>query len=153
MESVPSIVATHSFTKDISPRFLARLNQCATLAQFGPSQEIFREGSDADHFYLIHRGQVALQTFVPGSGPRTLQTIGADEALGWSWLYPPYRWHFRAITLEPVEAAVLDTRSLRSRMEKDHEFGYALALRIGHVMLDRLQATRLRLLEMYGAPE
>jgi CRP-like cAMP-binding protein len=152
METLASIVATHSFTKDISPRFLARLIQCATLAQFGSSQEIFREGSDADHFYLIHRGQVALQTFVPGAGAMTLQTIGANEALGWSWLYPPYRWHFGAVALEPVEAAALDTRSLRSRMESDHEFGYVMASRIGHVMLDRLQATRLRLLEMYGAP-
>jgi CRP-like cAMP-binding protein len=152
MDSLASIVATHSFTKDISPRFLARLNQCATLAQFGPSQEIFREGSDADHFYLIHRGHVALQTFVPGTGATTLQTLGADEALGWSWLYPPYRWHFGAVTLEPVEAALLDSRCLRTQMENDHEFGYAIASRIGRVMLDRLQATRLRLLEMYDVP-
>src|SRR5688500_17726505 len=107
MESLPAIVGAHAFTKDISPRLRAPLNQCATLAQFGPSQELLREGSDADHFYLIHRGQVALQTFVPGAGAMTLQTLGADEALGWSWLYPPYRWHFGAVTLETVEAAVL----------------------------------------------
>jgi len=37
-------------------------------------------------------------------------------------------------------------------MQENHEFGYEIALRVGQLMLERLQATRLRLLEMYGVP-
>ncbi len=152
MDTLESTIATHPFTKDINPRFLHLLNECATFERFGVGQEIFHESFEADRFYLIHGGHVALQTFVPATGVKTIQTVGAGEALGWSWLYPPYRWHFSAEAVEPVEAAALCARTLRDRMQENHEFGYEIALRVGQTMLERLQATRLRLLEMYGVP-
>ena len=152
MNTLESSIATHPFTKDINPHYLHLLNECATFERFGADQQIFQESFEADRFYLIHRGRVALQTFVPGTGVTTIQTIGAGEALGWSRLYPPHRWHFSAVAVEPVEAAALCARTLRDRMEENHEFGYAITLRVGQVMLERLQATRLRLLEMYGVP-
>lgn len=152
MTTLESLIAVHPFTKDINPRFLHLLNECATFERFGANQEIFHEGFEADRFLLIHSGRVALQTFVPGTGLATIQTIGPGEALGWSWLYPPYRWHFSAVTVEPVEAAGLCARTLRDRMLENHEFGCEIAMRVGQMILDRLQATRLRLLEMYGAP-
>lgn len=152
MTTLELIIATHPFTKDINPRFLHLLKECATFERFGIGHEIFHESFEADRFYLIHSGRVALQTFVPGTGVTTIQTIGAGEALGWSWLYPPYRWHFSAVAVDPVEAAALCAKTLRERMEENHEFGYEIALRVGPVLLERLQATRLRLLEMYGVP-
>jgi len=152
MDTLESTIATHPFTKDLNPRFLHLLNECATFERFGAGQQIFQESFEADRFYLIHRGRVALQTFVPATGVTTIQTVGTGEALGWSWLYPPYRWHFSAVAVEPVEAAALCARTLRDRMQENHEFGYEIALRVGQLMLERLQATRLRLLEMYGVP-
>lgn len=152
MDTLESTIAAHPFTKDINPHYLHLLKECATFERFGANQQIFHESFDADRFYLIQSGRVALQSFVPGTGVTTIQTIGAGEALGWSWLYPPHRWHFSAVAVEPVEAAALCARTLRDRMEENHEFGYAIALRLGQMMLERLQATRLRLLEMYGVP-
>ena len=152
MNTLESVIATHPFTKDINPHYLHLLNECATYERFGADQEIFHESFEADRFYLIHSGRVALQTFMPATGVKTIQTVGAGEALGWSWLYPPYRWHFSVSTVEPVEAAAFCARTLRERMEENHEFGYTIALRVGQLMLERLQATRLRLLEMYGVP-
>lgn len=148
-----STIATHPFTKEVKPAFLHLLNACATSARFNADEQIFHEGFEADRFYLIHRGRVALQTFVPGTGLATIQTIGEGEALGWSWLYPPYRWHFSAMAVEPVEAVGLCARSLRDLMQKNQEFGCEIAMRVGDVLLERLQATRLRLLQMYGAPD
>jgi hypothetical protein len=58
--------------------------------------------NSADRFYIIHKGRVALETFVPRSGPTTVQTVNAGAALGWSWLYPPYQWQFSARAVEPV---------------------------------------------------
>ena len=152
MNTLESLIETHPFTKDINPRFLHLLNECAMYERFGNDQQIFHESFEADRFYLVHAGRIAIQTFVPGTGMTTIQTVGPGEALGWSWLYPPYRWHFTATTLEPVEAAGLCARTLRDRMIENHEFGYEIAMRVGHVLLERLQATRLRLLQMYGVP-
>jgi CRP-like cAMP-binding protein len=152
METLKDIIAGHPFTKDLNPRYLHLLTECASYERFAIEQPIFQESFEADHFYLIHAGRVALQTFVPGSGVTTIQTIGPGEALGWSWLFPPHRWHFTAVALEPTEAVALGARKLRDEMEENHDFGYAIALRIGQLMLERLQATRMRLLELYDVP-
>ena len=153
MTDCESALATHPFTREVRPAFLQLLNGCATSVRFNLDEQIFQEGLEADRFYLIHRGRVALQTFVPGTGLVTLQTIGEGEALGWSWLYPPYRWHFSALTVEPVETVAFCGRSLRDLMRENPEFGCEIAMRVGDVLLERLQATRLRLLQMYGAPD
>jgi len=152
MNTLESIIAKHPFTKDLNPRFLHLLNECATFERFGADQPIFQESFEADRLYFIERGRVALQNFVPGTGVTTIQTVGPGAALGWSWLYPPYRWHFSAVALEPVEAAGLCGRTLRDRMQENHEFGYEIAMRVSHLLLERLQATRFRLFEMYGVP-
>lgn len=152
MKTLESIIAAHPFTRDINPRFLHLLKECAALERYGAQQQIFREGAEADRFYLLHSGRVSLESFVPGKGVVTMQTLGPGEALGWSWLFPPCRWHFTATAVEPVEAVALGTRVLRERMEENHEFGYDIAIRVGRVMLDRLQATRMRLLDLYDAP-
>ncbi|MGV3532314.1 MAG: Crp/Fnr family transcriptional regulator [Chthoniobacteraceae bacterium] len=152
METLQDIIATHPFVQGVNPRWLHLFNECATLERVASQQPIFQESFEADRFFLIHRGQVVLQTFVPGRGMTTIQTLAAGEALGWSWLFPPHRWHFSAAALEPVEMVALCARTLRERMEENHEFGYALAIRIGQIMLHRLQATRMRLLEMYDVP-
>jgi CRP-like cAMP-binding protein len=152
MTTIERIIATHPFTKEVNPRFLHLLNDCATFERFGIHHQLFQEGFEATRFYLIHSGSVALQTFVPGRGVTTIQTIGPGSALGWSWLYPPYLWGFTAVVTEPLEAVSLCAATLRERMEENHEFGYAIAMRVGHVLLLYLQATRRRLIEAYDMP-
>jgi hypothetical protein len=41
---------------------------------------------------------------------------------------------------------------LREEIEENHDFGYEIVLRVSRVLLDRLQATRTRLLELYEPP-
>jgi CRP-like cAMP-binding protein len=152
MTKLTKTIAEHRFTSELNPRYLHLLSECSALERFAAQQMIFEEGSVADRFYLIHTGLVALQTFVPGHGITTIQTLAAGEVLGWSWLVPPYRWHFSAMALEPVEAVSICAPMLKDRMEENHDFGYAILTRMGPVMLERLQSTRMRLLEAYGMP-
>ena len=44
-------------------------------------------------------GDVALEIVVPGRGPHVVETLHTGEVLGWSWLFPPYRWTFDAQAL------------------------------------------------------
>ena len=104
------LIVAHPFCKGLNAHYIHLLADCASLMRFGVGQDIFREGQDADHFYLIHRGQVALETFVPRAGATTIQTIEAGEALGWSWLYSPHQWQFTARVLGAVEAVVFGRR-------------------------------------------
>ena len=89
--------------------------------------------------------------FVRGKGIVTIQTVDAGEAFGWSWLFPPYRWHFDASAHQVTDALVFPAQTLRTCAEKDHDFGYELVTRVARVILQRLQATRQKLVDFYGA--
>ena len=152
MRTLEQLIADHPFWKGLDPHYFPLLNACASEERFGLQQQIFLEGSDADRFYLIHSGRVALETFMPGTGVITIQTIGAGEALGWSWLFPPYRWHFSARSIDETDTVAFDAQALREKTEENHDFGYDMAMRIAQMMLQRLQATRMQLLDFYAPP-
>lgn len=132
--------------------------QRATVARtahdvtFADGARLFEEGQPAAGCWLIHTGQVALETTVPGRGPVVVQTLGEGDVLGWSWLVPPHRWHFSARAEGPVTATELDTDRVRELADRDPALGYPLALGLFEALLARLQNTRARLLDLYGSP-
>ena len=92
-----------------------------------------------------------MELMIPQRGFATLQTVSEGEVLGWSWLLPPYRWRFGARTLQPTRALAFDGKCLRGKCEEDHDLGYELLKRFTNVVTERLEATRLQLLDLYGA--
>ena len=129
---------------------LELLAGCASNVRFREVDMLFREGEPADTFYVVRHGTVALETFVPALGGVTIQTVEAGEVVGWSWLFPPYRWHLDARALTTVRATAFDAACLRQKCEDDPALGYDLMKRFAQVMIERLQWTRLRLLDVYG---
>jgi CRP-like cAMP-binding protein len=150
METLGSILAEHPFLRDLDEKYLELITGCATNVRFQPDQYIFREGEAADQFYIIRTGRVALEIFTPG-GAMNIGTYGQGDTVGWSWLIPPYRWHFDARALEEVRAIALDGKCLRGKCDDDHHLGYELMKRIARIMERRLQSTRIQLLDVYGA--
>jgi CRP-like cAMP-binding protein len=148
-QSAENIVKKHPFLEGMSPHQLRLLSDCAMRTHFSRDELIFQEGDPANRFYLIQNGRVALESHVKDLGNVPIQIIGAGDLLGWSWLFPPYVWHFNARALQPVEAVFLYATPLREECESDHELGYELMKRMAEVMVRRLQATRWKLL---GAP-
>jgi CRP/FNR family transcriptional regulator, cyclic AMP receptor protein len=129
---------------------LVLLAGCATNVHFDEGAVLFREGDSADVFYAVRQGAVALEVFVPTRGAVTIETLEDGEVLGWSWLFPPYRWHFDAKALSPIRATAFDGACLRDKCDQDPRLGYHLMSRFAQVMIERLQWTRLRLLDVYG---
>ncbi len=150
MQTLESLLAEHPFFKGLNPHYIRMLANSAAPVVYSNETYIFHEGEPASHFYLICVGKVALETFAAERGAIIIETIEEDEVLGWSWLFPPYRWHFSARVFEPVEAIALDGAALRAQCEEDHDFGYELVKRVGQIIMQRLQATRLQLLDLYG---
>lgn len=134
----------------LSQVHLQALASCASLVVLEAGQAVFHEGQTAGAFYVLTHGRVSLQIRPPGRGPITLQTIQPGEILGWSWLFPPYRWHFDAVSVDDGEALHIDAVCLRSKFDVDPHLRSELIERFAHVMFERLQATRLQLLDMYG---
>jgi CRP-like cAMP-binding protein len=119
--------------------------------RYEPEAFIFREGEEANTFLVLRQGEVAVEVFTAERGPVRIETLGVGDLLGWSWLVPPYRWHFDVRAVEMTRAIALDARCLRQKCEEDHDLGYQLFKRFSHVIEQRLQATRLQLLEQVGA--
>ena len=150
MQTMESLLAQHAFFTDLEARHRQLIAGCASNIRFDAGETIFQEGEDASQFYLIRHGKVALEILVPGRGSITIQTIEAGDILGWSWLFSPYRWHFKARAIELTRAFALDGKCLRGKCEEDHDLGYEFLKRFARVMEQRLQATRLQLLDLYN---
>jgi len=152
MTQVPitDVLSAHPFFRGLTPHAIDILAGCATEVEFPAGAVIFKEGDAADACFLLTGGNVALEIVVPGRGPHVVETLHAGEVLGWSWLFPPYRWTFDAETLIATRAIRFDGAELRKAKTADKELGYELMIRFAQVLVDRLQATRLQLLDMYG---
>jgi CRP-like cAMP-binding protein len=150
METLEPVLAEHPFLQGIAENHLQLLVGCASNARFEPGQFLCREGEEANQFFIIRHGRVAVEIFAAERGPITVQTLGAGEVLGWSWLIPPYEWHFDARAVELTRVLALDGKCLRTKCEEDHHLGYELLKRFTHIIEQRMQATRLQLLDVYG---
>jgi CRP-like cAMP-binding protein len=152
MTTTHDLITTHPFLDGIAPARLDRLAAWGRRAPFHAGYPVFVEGGRADRFWLIRDGDVQLDLHVPGSGTVVIESLGAGAVLGWSWLFPPHRWQFGATAVAPTLAIEFDGDGVRRLCDSDPAFGYDLMQRFTRVVVDRLQATRLRLLDLYGRP-
>jgi CRP-like cAMP-binding protein len=141
-------LAEQPFFNGLSEPLLEILAKEAMATEFRAGEEIFNEGGPANRFYLICSGVVELEAPTDFEHePIIVETIGAGSVLGWSWIFPPYCWHFDASAVTPVKAIFFYGTRLREECANNHELGYELTRRISEVTIERLQATRLRLVE------
>jgi CRP-like cAMP-binding protein len=152
MESLKEALSNHPFVVDLDARHVEMLISCGKSTRFERGEYLAREGEPADAFYLIESGKVILEIHAPHHGAMMVDTLGAGDALGWSWLVGPHRWHSDARASEPVNAIVLDGRCVRTKCEMDHELGYQLLQRFSMLLEHRLEATRSRVVELYCVP-
>lgn len=150
MREIRDLLAAHPFFAGLAPEYLDLLVGCGRNVVFRAGGYIFRDGEAADRFYLLRAGRVALEVHAPGRAPLVIQTLHEEEVLGVSWLIPPYRWNFDARAMEDTRALALDAVCLRGKCDADPVLGYALMQRFVPELVRRLQATRLRLLDVYG---
>ena len=143
-------LTAHPFLKDLGEHHIKVLAKSAMPTEFAANQLIFKAGEPANGFYLLESGSVALQGSVSEHGPVTTDIVGAGEPLGWSWLFPPYLWHFDARAVEPTTAICLSGIALRQHREEDPALSHELFRRTCAVMARRLQHTRAKLVERHG---
>jgi CRP/FNR family transcriptional regulator, cyclic AMP receptor protein len=139
-------LASHSFLKGLSPQQLEALSKIATRAQFEAGKAIFHQRETANRFYLVEQGRVSLDYGLPRKRHVQIQTIGPGEALGWSWLAEPYQWQFSATAIDDVTVSFFRVADLRQQCMRDPKLGYAIMERVAQVLMERLQATRHKLL-------
>lgn len=152
MDRPVDLLRGHPFLAGLPEAYLERLAPWARSVVLPAGDRVFDEGGTADGCRLIIDGTIRLDTHVPGRGDVTIETLGPGSVLGWSWLFPPYQWHFGATATALTHCAVLDGPAVRQLCLRDPALGRDLTWRFMQIVVDRLQQTRLRLLDAYAAP-
>ena len=150
MQTVEPLLREHPFFAGLDPEYLELLVGCASNVRFDPGAYLFHEGDPADRFFIIRHGKVALEIGAPGGRPIVVQTVDDGDVVGFSWLFEPHRWTFDARAAELTRAIAMDATCLRGKAEADTTFGYDFMKRFARVVVERLEATRLQLLDVYG---
>ncbi len=150
MDSLVADLANQPYLAGLAPKYVELLADCATHVIWSAGETICSEGGMANSFFLIYHGKVAIEVDVPGPGVVTIETLDAGDVLGWSWLFPPYRWHFDVRATELTRMIEINASCLRAKIAEDHEFGFEMMRRFAQTIIERLQSTRLQLLDMYG---
>lgn len=150
MKTIKDLIADHPFLDGLDKTDFETIAGCGSNVVFKAGTFIFKAGGDADHFYLLRDGDVALESFVPGKGPTIFQTLDGTDILGASWMVAPYRWGYDAHATSDVRAVAFDAKCLRGKCDDDHDLGYKLMTRFVPVLVARLNAARLQVADVYA---
>lgn len=151
MPALLAAITAHPFFKGLNERHLQMLAESAMHIEFAPRQRIFRTGDPPNRFYLIEHGKVAVEMEVRDGDPIRIETLGPGREVGWSWILQPEHYEqFSATAVEPTDAIFFYGTRLRQQCEENHDFGYEMMKRMAIVMLHRIQAGSVQLMESQG---
>lgn len=152
LHTLEPLLRTQKFFAGLDPAHLSLIAGCASTVAFPANDFLFRAGDPATTFFLIRQGRVALEIAAAGrdDGALVIATLGEGEVAGFSWLIEPHRWEFDGRAIERVLAVSMDGTCLRGKCADDPRLGYELMRRFAGLSANRLQATRLQLLDVYG---
>jgi len=151
-DKIKAELTSQDFFKGLDDADLTFLAENATHRSLKEDAVLFRHGKRADAFYLVTEGRVALEVAAIEGPPLELQNLGPGAIIGWSWLIPPYEWHFQARALEDSQVIEFDGAALSKRCEDDPDFGYDLLKRFSGLMSERLSSARQKMMQEWNPP-
>ena len=149
MQNIEQRLARHPFLRGIPGDNIKLIAEDAVLMVFKPGEMIMRQGRKANYLFLIEKGKVALGLLKSGEGPLTIQNLGKGDSLGWSWMFPPYKWKFDARAKTRVEILAIEGRPLSAKMGRYPLLGYEVMKKMAGSLAQRLEATRHQLVRVY----
>lgn len=152
-DEIQSCLSRVKFFKGLADDYVAQIASHAEEREFKPQALIFHQDRPANEFFVVLDGEAQIEVPALYGPPVSIQTLGENTVLGWSWLIPPFRWTFDARAEKPTRVIAIDGDALRRKCDEDPRFGYELMKRFAAMMSERLDAARLRVMEVYGTPE
>ncbi|AWE53844.1 MULTISPECIES: cyclic nucleotide-binding domain-containing protein [Streptomyces] len=134
----------------LPPHQRERLMALARETSFAEDTRIFEAGGTADRFWVIRSGAVTLDQKVSHLQRITVASLGAGDLLGWSWLFPPYRWDFGAEAFSPVRAYEFEAAAVLRLCDEDTALGLTLVRYVAEILAHRLEMTRGQLMERHA---
>jgi CRP-like cAMP-binding protein len=149
-KDIDALLAEHSFFKHFPPEYRTLIAGCGKNVYFEAGRFLAKTGEPANEFFAVRHGRASIELHSDARGPLILHTVEPGEIVGWSWLFPPYRWSFDVRSVDEIRAISFDGECLRGKCERDPAMGFDFMKRFARVFMDRLEAARLQLLDLYG---
>jgi CRP-like cAMP-binding protein len=149
IQSIRELLGAQPVLAELEQEDLDLMATCGHLAVVAADGSLAREGEAAEQFFVLRAGRVALEIAAP-TGPLIVETLEAGDLVGWSWIFPPHRWVYDVVVVEQARVVVIDAACLRAKCDSEPAFGYRVMQCFAAVVAQRLAATRLRLLDLYG---
>lgn len=149
-QSTTEYLSSHEFFSGFNDDILKFLCECSSMHEIKKGQILFRQGENADKFYVLRNGCISIQ--MPAiMGPNLeIQALGKGQVLGWSWLIPPFKWSFQAMAEEDSELLMFDGTAILARCEREPKFGYELLKKFAALMSMRLDAARQKMMDEWN---
>ena len=149
-QSTLEYLSAHKFFSELSDDVLKFLCECSSTREIKKDQILFRQGENADKFYVLRNGCISIQMPAIMGPTLDIQTLGKDQVLGWSWLISPYKWNFQTKAEEDSELLQFDGTAILARCEQDPKFGYDLLKKFAELMSVRLNAARHKMMDEWN---
>ncbi|MGD2102100.1 MAG: cyclic nucleotide-binding domain-containing protein [Acidimicrobiia bacterium] len=133
----------------LSTEHLSFLESVSSELEFETGEIIFEEDDPAPTFYVLESGRVGLEVDFPAGESMIVATLGPGDLLGISWLFPPARWNWTARVLGRTRVVAFDADAVRDRCTVDTDLALHVYATIAAAAIRRLNATRVRLLDLY----
>jgi CRP-like cAMP-binding protein len=148
-----TVLTKQDFFKDFAPGDLQLIAGCAKNVTYPANTLLGEIGGPANSFYLVRKGLIAIETHLSHKGAQVIQVVHPGDVVGWSWIFPPYKWSYDIRTVEDVTLMEFDGACLRTKCDKEPALGYRLMRRFSLLIAERLEHSRIRLLDIYGKNE
>ncbi len=147
--SIKDLLGRTDFARGMSADDIEFLSGCASFARFSRGEFMMLAGDPCDHFYLIREGKAAVEV-ESGNQVSVIYAPSPGDIVGWSWTMPPSVCRYDVRVMDSVSAIDFDARCVLRKCEEDNRFGYHVYKRILEVVIERLMATRVQMLDMYS---
>ncbi len=152
MKEINELLDEIDVLSDLDADYRELVAGCGSNVVFSDGERLMAVGDSATTFFALRRGSVAIELAATSGPPLLIETLEAGQVVGWSWLFEPYVNQFDVRARGDVGAIAFDGACLRGKCDDNHDLGYELMGRFAHLITHRLQATRVRLLDVYGTP-
>ncbi|MDH3768053.1 MAG: cyclic nucleotide-binding domain-containing protein [Gammaproteobacteria bacterium] len=148
-ETTKKLISAHPLFADLDPQHIHTLAEFSDERAIPAVQNLFSQNQPAKSFYMIISGRVVVETPAIYGPTLTLQELSSG-ILGWSWMIPPYRWHFQARAEVDSTVVEFDGTKLLELCESDPAFGYQLLKRFAALMGERLESARSSMIDAWN---
>jgi CRP/FNR family transcriptional regulator, cyclic AMP receptor protein len=146
---IAEILGCHPFAHAWTSAQVECLAGCGTKYALRRGEYLWRQGEKLSNLYLICSGEAALEISLPQQGAVQIEEFGSGDVLGAPCLANGQRASFDARAVTGLQALCLHGKLLGTAFAANHELAHEVFQRFAAVTFDKLESTRLRLLELY----